>query len=364
MSNTFFHHLLHYIVEIAPSLALGFFLSGLIHEFVPSRFVEKHLSGNGILPLLYSAFIGTILPICCIGSLPVALSLHRKGASTGAVVAFLVATPATSISALLVSLKMLGIPFTIYIFFAVIFMGVALGSIGNLFNFKPRKFDFNESSNKSCRDNSCETGSQKNKENDEEYCESCNNDKATDPICGMSVEKNDKSISAEHEGGKYYFCSNHCLETFMNNPDRYAISGRPNLGRRIVEVLRFAFITMPKDIGVELIIGILLAALIASFDPIGQFIKSYLAGWLAYPIGLLFGLVMYICSTASVPLVSALIDNGMNIGAGMVLLIAGPVTSWGTILVLKTHYGLKMLIFYLVGVSFFSVIFGVIYSIL
>jgi len=38
---------------------------------------------------------------------------------------------------------------------------------------------------------------------------------------------------------------------------------------------------------------------------------------------------MYICSTASVPLVHAFISQGMNVGAGMVLLVAGPVTSWG-----------------------------------
>jgi len=350
-----------YAVEIAPSLALGFLLSGLVHEFVPARFVDRYLSGKGLLPLLYSAFIGTILPICCIGTLPVALSLHRKGASTGAVIAFLVATPATSISALLVSLRMLGLVFTIYIFFSVIIMGVILGALGNLLGFRPKQI-MSENYNieeENCVDNSCSI-----EKNDFAVKDISSQKKnAIDPICGMTVEKND-AIHAKHEGEVYYFCSEHCHETFMNNPDKYKIIGKPRIGRRILEVLKFAFITMPKYIGLELLIGIFLAVLVASIDPIGNFIGKFLGGWLAYPVTLVFGLLMYICSTASVPLVAALLSQGLNHGAGMVLLIAGPVTSWGTILVLKTHYGWKMLAFYLIGISAFAIVFGLIYNVL
>jgi uncharacterized membrane protein YraQ (UPF0718 family) len=50
--------------------------------------VERHLGGKGIKPILYSALAGTILPVCCIGSLPLALSLHQKGARLGPVLAF------------------------------------------------------------------------------------------------------------------------------------------------------------------------------------------------------------------------------------------------------------------------------------
>jgi hypothetical protein len=68
--------------------------------------------------------------------------------------------------------------------------------------------------------------------------------------------------------------------------------------------------------------------------------------------------MMYICSTASVPLVHAFISQGMNIGAGMVLLIAGPVTSWGTILVLRKEFGGKTLFTYLVVISIMALVLG------
>jgi len=68
--------------------------------------------------------------------------------------------------------------------------------------------------------------------------------------------------------------------------------------------------------------------------------------------------LMYICSTASVPLVHAFISQGMNIGAGMVLLLVGPVTSWGTILVLRKEFGGKILLAYLMVIAIMALVLG------
>jgi len=58
-----------YLIEVLPFLAIGFLLSGLIREFVPTQWVERHLGGKGIKPIIYSTLVGTTLPICCLGSL-------------------------------------------------------------------------------------------------------------------------------------------------------------------------------------------------------------------------------------------------------------------------------------------------------
>jgi uncharacterized membrane protein YraQ (UPF0718 family) len=73
---------------------------------------------------------------------------------------------------------------------------------------------------------------------------------------------------------------------------------------------------------------------------------------------------MYICSTASVPLVDAFILQGMNIGAGMVLLLWGPITSWGTILILRKEFGDRILIIYLAVVSAMSLVLGYCFSLI
>ena len=47
------------------------------------------------------------------------------------------------------------------------------------------------------------------------------NAQAKDPVCGMVVEKSSKTLSHEHEGQAYHFCSRDCLEKFQKNPEQY-----------------------------------------------------------------------------------------------------------------------------------------------
>jgi len=325
-----------YLIEVLPLLAIGFLLSGLIHEFAPTTLIERHLGGRGIRPLLYSTLAGTILPICCIGSLPVAVSLYQKGARLGPVLAFLVATPATSITALLVCYALLGIKFTVFIFFAVILMGLTMGAIGNLI-----RIDSTRLANRLQK-----------------------TELAIDPVCGMSVDTS-KGIRLDYEGKSYYFCSPHCQATFEREASKYAASKYAiGIRERIISAFRFGFVDMVKEIGPELLLGLGLAALVVSVTPVGRFVGDYFGGGLGYPFSLVFGLLMYICSTASVPLVDAFMSQGMNIGAGMVLLLVGPVTSWGTILVLRKEFGGKILLTYLAVIGIMALALGWCFSII
>ena len=321
-----------YFLDVLPFLAIGFLLSGLIHEFVPSEWVERHLGGGGIKPILYSTLAGTILPICCLGSLPVAVSLHQKGARLGPVLAFLVATPATSITALLVTYGLLGLNFTIFIFLAVIAMGLVIGLVGNLIKVRPKVFTPQEQ-------------------------------QALDPVCGRNVEVG-KAAKTEYGGGTYYFCCSHCQQAFEGSPEEYIGAYSRKVAHRVKHVFRYAFVDMVKEIGPELLLGLALAALVAAVAPVGEFVGAHFGGGLGYLFSLGFGLIMYICSTASVPLVHAFVSQGMNIGAGMVLLLVGPITSWGTILVLRKEFGGKILAIYLVVICVMSLALGYCFSLI
>ena len=321
-----------YFIEVLPFLAIGFLVSGLIHEFVPSEWVERRLGGGGIKPILYSTLAGIILPICCLGSLPVAVSLHQKGARLGPVLAFLVATPATSITALLVTYGLLGLNFTIFIFFAVIAMGLVMGLVGNMVKGRTK-------------------------------APVAQVQQAIDPVCGMNVEVG-KAAKAEYSGETYYFCCSHCKQAFETRPEEYIGAYSRDIAHRIKHVFKYAFVDMVKEIGPELLLGLALAALVAAIAPVGKFVGAYLSGGLGYLFSLGFGLLMYICSTASVPLVHAFVSQGMNIGAGMVLLLVGPITSWGTILVLRKEFGGKTLATYLMVVSIMALALGYCFSLI
>lgn len=290
----FIHIFIHYLKEILPALAVGFFISGIVHEMIPEDLVLKHLGSGGIRPILAATIIGTLLPVCCWGSLPIAVSFYKKGAKLGPVLAFLVATPATSISALLVSYSVLGLRFTVYIFFAVIIMGVFMGLVGNRIKHTPRF------------------------SGGEVKCPHCE----TDPA----------------------HAHKHIKKTVM---------------QKFISAMKYAFIELPKEIGLELFVGIVLAAVVATFVPLGRLIKIYLAGWFGYVFAIVFGILMYICSTATVPLVDSLMRQGMNSGAGMTLLLIGPVTSYGTLLVLRKEYGGKVLSIFLGVLIITSLLLGV-----
>ncbi len=318
-----------YLIELLPVLALGFFLSGLIHEFIPTAWVERHLGGKGMKPLLYATISGAILPLCCFGTLPVAISFFKKGARLGPVLSFLVATPATSVTALLITYRLLGLNFALFLCFSVILIGLTLGLMGNLFRLSPQPHLLHEE----------------------------------DPVCGMCVDR-EKSLKKEYEGRTYYFCSSHCQEIFKKEPQKYVGEGKHRKGvrERVKSAFKFGFWDLLKEIGPELALGLVLAALIMVVTPVGRLIKEYLSGGFGYLFALPFGLAMYICSTASVPLVHAFLTQGMNIGAGLVLLIVGPVTSFGTILVVRKEFGAKILFLYLFVICALSLLLGYAFS--
>ncbi|MFH0940339.1 MAG: permease [Candidatus Omnitrophota bacterium] len=295
MIAQFFFHLWHYSVEVVPALAIGFLLSGIAHEFIPQEWVDRNLGNKGLKAILISTFVGALLPICCWGSLPVAIGFYKKGAKLGPVLAFLVATPATSISALLVTYVLLGLKFAIFIFIAVIVMGIIVGVVGNMLQYqeKPRGLP--------------------------EPCPHCNEAAAT----------------CEHK--KDMFC-------------------------RIKSVLKYAYIDMPKELGLETLMGLALAAIVMAYVPLGELIGKYLFGAAGYVFSLVFGLLTYVCSTSTVPLADAFIKQGMNVGAAMVFLLVGPITSYGTILVMRKEFGTKILFIYLSLISIISILFGILYA--
>ena len=63
---------------MTPALAIGFLLSGLVHEFIPDRWVDRHLGEKGVKGVLWSTLIGTLVPVCCWGCLPIAVCQTKR----------------------------------------------------------------------------------------------------------------------------------------------------------------------------------------------------------------------------------------------------------------------------------------------
>lgn len=46
-------------------------------------------------------------------------------------------------------------------------------------------------------------------------------DTVEDPVCGMEIGREAAAATEVHDGQTFYFCSQACRETFVNDPHRY-----------------------------------------------------------------------------------------------------------------------------------------------
>lgn len=118
--------------EMSPFLLLGFLLAGLMHVFVPGQVYNRYLSGGNFRAVLYAALFGIPLPLCSCGVLPTAMSLRREGASKGATVSFLIATPQTGIDSIIATYSLMGLPFAILRPIAALFTSILGGQAVNI----------------------------------------------------------------------------------------------------------------------------------------------------------------------------------------------------------------------------------------
>ena len=95
-------------LDTALWLVVGIAAAGAIHVWLPDGLLGKWLGGEGVIPVVKAALIGAPLPLCSCGVLPAAVGLRKDGASKGATVSFLIATPETGPDSVALSYALLG----------------------------------------------------------------------------------------------------------------------------------------------------------------------------------------------------------------------------------------------------------------
>jgi hypothetical protein len=127
---------------------------------------------------------------------------------------------------------------------------------------------------------------------------------------------------------------------------------------KIVAGLKFAFVDLLGDIGKWFLLGIILAGIITYMIPDSLF-ESYLNNnFTAMLVMLVAGIPMYVCATASTPIAAALVLKGLNPGAALVFLLAGPATNIASISMISGLFGKKSLLIYLSSIAICSIVLG------
>ena len=260
--------------QMAPYLLFGFLVAGLLSVLIRPEFVERHLGGRGIWPVVKASAFGVPLPLCSCGVIPVAASIRRHGASKGATAAFLISTPQTGVDSILVTFSLLGPIFAVYRPIAALVSGLLGGAVVSA---TERTADAPRPSEK-CRDSCCAPG-----------------------------------------------------------PKR----SRPLLA------IAYGFVTLPRDIGRALLLGLVVAALISAIVPEGYFSTLVPPGPLQILVLMAVGIPVYICATASIPVAAGLIAAGVSPGAAFALLMTGPATNAATVATVWKVMGRRTCLIYL-----------------
>ena len=124
---------------------------------------------------------------------------------------------------------------------------------------------------------------------------------------------------------------------------------------RYLHGLYHGFVALPKDIGLPLLFGVLIAGVATAFIPQGAF-APYLGGAFSVLLLMAAGVPVYVCATASVPIALGFIHLGASPGAAIAFLIAGPATNAATFTTIWKALGPKTAMTYLftIALSAFS----------
>ncbi len=122
--------------------------------------------------------------------------------------------------------------------------------------------------------------------------------------------------------------------------------------------MRFAFGSLLPEITKPFITGVFIAGIISFFLPEDITVWAGDHQLLSMLIMLCAGIPMYVCATSSTPIAAALILKGLNPGAALVFLLAGPATNAATISVVKNIFNRRTLIIYLSMITICSLAMG------
>jgi len=281
-------------LEAVPWLIVGIVAAGLIHALMPSGLMMKWLGENKVGSVIRAALIGAPLPLCSCGVLPAAVELRRDGASKGATVSFLIATPETGPDSVAISYALLGPVMAVARPFAAVMSAIFSGLLTNVF---------------------------------------VRGETRVSPLPAAAATCCTDRCSTEH------------------------VEPTGGLGVRTWGGVRYAFTDILDDIALWLAVGLVVAGLLSALvEP--EVLGTYGGGIGAMVVMLVVGVPIYVCATASTPIAAGLIAVGVSPGAALVFLLAGPATNIATLGVVGKDLGARALAGYLLGISLSAIASG------
>jgi len=294
----------------APYMLLGFFIAGLLKAFIPDDFVARHLGKESKASLLKASLFGVPIPLCSCGVLPAAAGIRKQGASKGATTAFLISTPETGVDSIAVTWALLDPLMALLRPVSAFLTAMVTGHL-----VRTLAPDVKQEVKK------------------------------TAPMEMFAMAPASPSTAEDLAG-----CGCGCSAP--------APGKKATIMERLRMGMRFSFGDLFTDISGWFFVGVVIAGFITVFvSP--DLVEAYLGNPLVAMFAMLIiGTPLYVCATASTPIAAALVLKGLNPGAALVFLLAGPATNAAALSVITGILGKKSTVLYLIGIMVSSFLLG------
>ena len=302
--------------EASVFLLFGFLLAGMLGILVPGRLLTRLVGTGKIKSVLWGSVVGAPIPLCSCGVLPTALGLRKQGATPGATVAFLVATPETGVDSISLTYALTDPVMTVFRPIAGVATAIAAGLATNLFGAPRSKAT-------------------------EPPLEAAKTPAAGDERCQHADDPGGHDHAHRHDHHDDHDKGANSL------PDRGASRTVVDTTRHII---RYGFVELLDDVSWWLVLGIVLSGVAVVAIPAQLFDGMWGGGIASMVLMLVLSIPLYTCASCSTPMAAALALKGLSPGAVLVFLLAGPATNIGSLVVLLKVLGRYAVAAYLAAV--------------
>jgi len=334
--------------HVLTCLVPAFFIAGAMNALLNKESITKYLGTKSPLYKAYPIAVvsGLLLAVCSCTILPLFAGIKKKGAGLGPAIAFLYTAPGTNILAIALTWSVIGADFAIARIVLSITFAVIIGlTISTLFKEKPTE-EAAAPIACTCTPGTAEGSGQKN------------------VILFIGT-----LVALLFVGTWNLFMEN----KLAGIPLRFIIL--PFLILLVVIEARRWFTqdeqknwlgetwSFMRTIFPLLFIGIFVAGVLSALLPegiLGLYLGSNTVS--ANLIAVLFGTFMYFPTLVEVPMAKMFLDLGMARGPLLAYILADPVISLPSILVVRKYMGTKQTIAYVLLIVFFCTLAGLIYG--
>ncbi len=340
--------------HVLTCLVPAFFIAGAMSAVLPKEKITKYLGKNSPKYLAYplSVVAGLLLAVCSCTILPLFAGIKKKGAGIGPAIAFLYTAPATNLLAIVFTGALIGWDLAISRILLSITFAVLIGIIISKF-FKEEE-----------------------KEEKELVSRLIEEQRKLNGIDGLPLYKRVVK-KLEYNRLVIFFAILFAIliigawkmfESIRLVSLTFLISfllivvkswfKKDEVKNWLKETYRFF-----KTIFPLLLVGVFIAGILTSLLP-EKFLASYMGSntVLANFVGVLFGVFMYFPTLVEVPMAKMFLALGMARGPLLAYLLADPVTSLPSLLVVRKIMGTKRTLVYALLITIFCTLAGLIYG--